>query len=266
MDDRDAAAEPRQDGSARAALRTIGLHKSFGSLHVLKGIDFAAWKGEVVSIIGGSGSGKSTFLRCLNLLELPSSGSIEIGGEPLPLDYRGGQPRMRGQKRVEQARARIGMVFQSFNLWPHMTVMKNLSIGPVTVKGLSKGEARERAEGYLDKVGVLDKRDAYPAHLSGGQQQRVAIARALCMEPEILLFDEPTSALDPELVGEVLGVMRVLAGEGRTMVVVTHEMAFARDVSARILFFDQGLVAEQGTPREIFQAPRAEALRRFIGA
>lgn len=254
------------EGSAEIALKVADLHKSFGEVEVLKGVDLQARRGDVISIIGASGSGKSTFLRCINLLETPDRGRIEIAGERLPLEIRNGRSRISDHRRLDAARAKVGMVFQSFNLWAHMTVLRNLTIVPMKVKKLSKAEAVERAKAYLDKVGILDKSESYPAQLSGGQQQRAAIARALCMEPEILLFDEPTSALDPELVGEVLRAMRVLAEEGRTMLVVTHEMGFARGVSSRVIFFEGGQIAEDAAPRDFFSAPRSPQLQRFLGA
>ncbi len=261
MTDRTASEEPGE-----IALKVADLHKSFGPVEVLKGIDLQARRGDVISIIGASGSGKSTFLRCINLLEIPDRGRIEIAGEPLPLEIRDGRGHISHAGRLDAARAKVGMVFQGFNLWAHMTILRNLTIVPMKVKKLSKAEAVERAKAYLDKVGIIDKCESYPAQLSGGQQQRAAIARALCMEPELLLFDEPTSALDPELVGEVLRVMRVLAEEGRTMLVVTHEMGFARGVSSRVIFFEGGRIAEDAAPRDFFTAPRSPHLQRFLGA
>ncbi|WP_425532093.1 ABC transporter ATP-binding protein [Ancylobacter crimeensis] len=238
--------------------------KDFGSLSVLRGISLEAANHDVISIIGASGSGKSTFLRCLNLLEMPTSGSLRIGGEDLDLRP-GPQGLVAGdRKQVRRIRAMLGMVFQGFNLWSHMNVLDNVMAGPVHVQGRSKAEARESAEHYLQRVGLYEKRDAYPAFMSGGQQQRAAIARALAMEPAAVLFDEPTSALDPELVGEVLKVIRGLAEEGRTMIVVTHEMAFARDVSSKVLFLHKGEVEEAGPPGELFRAPRSERLKAFL--
>jgi octopine/nopaline transport system ATP-binding protein len=240
------------------------LHKSFGPLEVLKGISLQAREGDVISILGASGSGKSTMLRCINLLEVPDSGEIRIGGEAIRLRHgrHGVEPADRAQ--VDRLRARVAMVFQSFNLWSHMTVLENVIEAPVHVQKRPKAECLAEAEALLAKVGIADKRHQYPAHLSGGQQQRAAIARALAMHPSVMLFDEPTSALDPELVGEVLRVMRALAEEGRTMLVVTHEMGFARDVSNRVVFLHKGNVEEEGPPAEMFRAPRSERFRQFI--
>ena len=227
-------------------IHVSNLHKSFGKNDVLKGIDEHIEKGEVVVVIGPSGSGKSTFLRCLNLLEEPTSGKIDFEGNDIT------------DKKVDinKIREKMGMVFQQFNLFPHKTVLQNLTIAPIKVKGLSKSEAEKKAMGLLDRVGLSNKATAYPSSLSGGQKQRIAIARALAMEPDVMLFDEPTSALDPEMVGEVLSVMKDLAKEGMTMVVVTHEMGFAREVGDRILFMDNGNIVEQGTPEEIFSNPK----------
>ena len=252
---------------AAVALEVEDLHKRFGSLEVLKGISMTARNHDVISIIGSSGSGKSTFLRCLNFLETPDSGRIVVGGEEIRVrtDSRG-RPAVGDQRQIERLRARLGMVFQGFNLWSHMTVLQNVMEGPVTVLGLPKPDARERAMGLLAKVGIAEKHDAYPSELSGGQQQRVAIARALCMEPQVLLFDEPTSALDPELVGEVLKVMRDLAEEGRTMIVVTHEMGFAREVSSQAIFLHGGRVEEQDTPAELFGNPKSERCKQFLAS
>jgi len=236
------------------------LRKRFGSLEVLKGISMRAETGDVVSIIGASGSGKSTFLRCINLLERYDDGTIYIHGERLRV---GAEGRI-DHRQADRIRARVGMVFQSFNLWSHLTILQNLIEAPVHVLGMSRSAAVEKAEGLLDKVGIFDKRNHYPSHLSGGQQQRAAIARALAMDPDVLLFDEPTSALDPELVGEVLRVMRTLAEENRTMIIVTHEMRFARDVSSRVLFLHQGQIEEEGTPDELFGQPKSERCRQFI--
>ena len=241
------------------------LHKRYGDHEVLKGISLSAEAGDVISIIGSSGSGKSTFLRCINFLEQPDAGRIQVAGEEIRLVRgRDGHLKVADAKQLQRLRTRLAMVFQHFNLWAHMTVIENVMEAPVHVLGLSKAEARERAEAYLDKVGIAKFRNAYPAHMSGGQQQRVAIARALAMEPAVLLFDEPTSALDPELVGEVLKVMRALAEEGRTMVVVTHEMGFAREVSSQVMFLHQGLAEEVGAPAEVFDRPRSERLRQFL--
>ena len=246
------------------ALDVRGLKKSFGTVEVLRGISLQAAEGDVISIIGASGSGKSTFLRCINLLELPNEGEIWVAGERVKMKRtRYGQVPA-DQRQVDRIRAECGMVFQSFNLWSHMTVLENLIEAPVHVLKLSKAAAIERADALLRRVGLHDRRNYYPAHLSGGQQQRAAIARALAMEPKLLLFDEPTSALDPELVGEVLQVMRGIADEGRTMLVVTHEMAFAREVSSRVVFLHEGRVEEDGPPGQVFDAPRSERCRQFL--
>ncbi|AMT95230.1 peptide ABC transporter ATP-binding protein [Brevibacterium linens] len=230
------------------------LHKSFGDNEVLKGIDCDVEPQEVVCVIGPSGSGKSTFLRCLNMLEDITSGEVVIDGKHLTDK----------QTNINEVRTEIGMVFQQFNLFPHMSVLENISLAPLKVRNLSTQAVRDRALKLLDKVGLGDKANAYPAQLSGGQQQRVAIARALAMEPKMMLFDEPTSALDPELVGEVLAVMKQLAEEGMTMVVVTHEMGFASEVADRVLFMDDGLIVEEGTPDEIFRAPKSERTKSFL--
>lgn len=237
-----------------AAIDVRGLHKSFGDNHVLRGIDFHVGRGEVVCVIGPSGSGKSTLLRCVNRLEEASEGSIFIEG----VDIR--DP----DADVDLLRSRIGMVFQSFNLFPHLSVIRNLTIAQRRVRRRSEEEAVEVARRNLDRVGLAEKIDAFPAHLSGGQQQRVAIARALSMDPDMMLFDEPTSALDPELVGEVLEVMRDLAGEGMTMMIVTHEMGFAREVADRVVFMDAGIVVEEGAPEAVLVTPRHERTRRFL--
>jgi len=232
---------------------------------VLKGVSLRAAQGDVVSILGSSGSGKSTLLRCLNLLETPDSGAIAIGEESMRFTRdRNGRVFRPDRKQVERLRRGAAMVFQSFNLWSHMTILQNVIEAPIHVLKRPRAECIAEAEALLAKVGIADRRHHYPAHLSGGQQQRAAIARALAMHPKVLLFDEPTSALDPELVGEVLRVMRALAEEGRTMLVVTHEMAFARDVSSRVLFLHQGKVDEEGAPAEIFGNPRSERLRQFL--
>ncbi|UCJ15807.1 ATP-binding cassette domain-containing protein [Pseudomonas sp. MM211] len=246
-------------------LEVKDLHKRYGSHEVLKGVSLAAKAGDVISIIGSSGSGKSTFLRCINLLEQPHAGQILLNGEALKLvPGKDGALRAADDKQLQRLRSRLAMVFQHFNLWSHMNVLENVMEAPVHVLGMSKAEAREKAEHYLHKVGVAHRKDAYPAHMSGGEQQRVAIARALAMEPEVMLFDEPTSALDPELVGDVLKVMRDLASEGRTMVVVTHEMGFAREVSNGLLFLHQGVVEEQGDPREVLANPQSQRLQQFL--
>jgi len=249
------------------ALEVADIHKRFGGLEVLKGISLTAHDGDVISIIGSSGSGKSTFLRCLNLLEYPDQGRIALAGETLRL-----QPSREGglgpadPAQLNRMRQQIGFVFQNFNLWSHMTVLENLIEAPIHVRGLRRAEAVERAEALLAKVGIADKHTHYPAHLSGGQQQRAAIARALAMEPRLILFDEPTSALDPEMVGEVLQVIRALAEEGRTMLIVTHEMGFAREVSSQIMFLHEGRVEEMGPPAQIFGQARSERVRQFISS
>ncbi len=247
------------------ALEVQGLKKSFGDVEVLKGIDVKAKKGDVISLIGSSGSGKSTVLRCINLLETPTAGNISVNGELIEMTKnRKGLNVPKDQKQVDRVRQRLGMVFQSFNLWSHRSILENIIEAPVYVKGEPRKQAIERAMALLEKVGIADRANYYPQHLSGGQQQRAAIARALCMEPEVMLFDEPTSALDPELVGEVLKVMRDLAAEGRTMLVVTHEMSFARDVSSQVLFLHQGKILEQGTPQKVFEQPESERCRQFL--
>lgn len=229
------------------------LHKYFGELEVLRGIDLTVDESEVVCLIGSSGSGKSTLLRCINFLEEKNEGEIYIDGQLVTV------------KDINEIRQKVGMVFQRFNLFPHMTVIQNVMEGPLTVKKIDKNKARELAMELLEKVNLLDKADEYPAMLSGGQQQRVAIARSLAMEPKVILFDEPTSALDPELVGEVLGVMNDLAKEGRTMIIVTHEMGFAKEVADRVIFIHEGQIAEEGTPEDIFDRPENERLQNFLG-
>ncbi|WP_019954384.1 ABC transporter ATP-binding protein [Yoonia vestfoldensis] len=250
-----------------AMLDATDIRKSFGNHEVLRGISLSAAKGDVISMIGSSGSGKSTFLRCLNFLEHPTAGQISLGGQALSCKRdRNGDQTVADPAQLRAFRARVTMVFQQFNLWAHMTARENVMLGPMRVHGLSRTEAGERADHYLARVGVAHRQDAYPGFLSGGEQQRVAIARALAMEPELMLFDEPTSALDPELVGEVLRVMRSLAEEGRTMIVVTHEMNFARDVANRVIFLDQGVIAEQGDPKDVLRKPQTERLQGFLAA
>ncbi|MDI2590220.1 ATP-binding cassette domain-containing protein [Pseudomonas sp. N3-W] len=246
-------------------LEIQNLHKSYGSHQVLKGVSLEAKAGDVISIIGSSGSGKSTFLRCINLLEQPNAGNIVLNGEQLKLvSNKLGGLKAAEPKQLQRMRSRLSMVFQHFNLWSHMSALENVMEAPVHVLGIDKKQAREKAEHYLNKVGVAHRMDAWPAHMSGGEQQRVAIARALAMEPEVMLFDEPTSALDPELVGEVLKVMQDLALEGRTMVVVTHEMGFAREVSNQLVFLHKGQVEERGDPREVLVNPQSERLQQFL--
>ncbi|MDQ0318910.1 polar amino acid transport system ATP-binding protein [Pararhizobium capsulatum DSM 1112] len=249
------------------AIAVTDLHKRFGPLEVLKGVSLTANQGDVIAIIGGSGSGKSTLLRCINMLELPTAGSVSIHGETIAMkkDGRGGLAPS-DRKQVERLRSQLGMVFQSFNLWQHMTILQNVIEAPVHVLGRPKDEAIATGEALLRRVGLFEKRDAYPAFLSGGQQQRAAIARALAIQPLVMLFDEPTSALDPELVGEVLAVIGDLAKEKRTMILVTHEMKFAREVANHIVFLAQGKIEEQGPPDEIFGAPKSERLKRFISS
>ncbi len=249
----------------KTALLVEDLHKYFGTEEVLKGISLEANEGDVIAMLGASGSGKSTFLRCLNLLEIPTSGKISVSGELIRMKKdRYGETFPEDNKQVERLRTRLGMVFQQFNLWSHMTVLENVIEAPVHVLKTPKKEALEQAEAILHKVGIFERKDYHPGHLSGGQQQRVAIARALAMEPDMLLFDEPTSALDPELVGEVLRVMRQLAEEGRTMIVVTHEMGFAREVSSRVVFLHEGVIEEDGPPGEVFTNPSSERFRQFF--
>ena len=235
-------------------INVVNLEKHFGKNEVLCGINVEIKKGDVVCVIGPSGSGKSTFLRCLNMLETPTGGDIIFEGDNLT------------DKKTDLNlhRQKMGMVFQQFNLFPHMTILENMTCAPVMLKKLTKEQAKEKAMGLLKRVGLADRADSYPNQLSGGQKQRVAIVRALCMEPDVMLFDEPTSALDPEMVGEVLDVMKELAQSGMTMVVVTHEMGFAREVSNRVLFLDDGVIAEEGTPEQIFEHPQCERLRTFL--
>jgi histidine transport system ATP-binding protein len=242
------------------------LHKKYGENEVLKGVSLNAKAGDVISIIGSSGSGKSTFLRCINFLEQPSAGTITLGGESIRVELdRRGTPHVCDLKQLQRLRVKLAMVFQHFNLWAHMTALENVTEAPMAVLGIGKDEAIARARKYLEKVGLSSRVEGmYPAHLSGGQQQRVAIARALAMEPEVMLFDEPTSALDPELVGEVLKVMQALADEGRTMIVVTHEMGFARNVSSHVIFLHQGRIEEEGPPDQVLVDPKSERLRQFL--
>ncbi len=242
------------------------IHKSYGSNEVLKGVSLQAKAGDVIAMIGSSGSGKSTFLRCINFLESPDSGSISLNGETLEVvKDKQGRGRVSDPKKLQQFRTKLAMVFQHFNLWAHMTALENIIEAPIHVLGLSKAEATERARQYLQKVGLpATVENQYPSQMSGGQQQRVAIARALAMEPEVMLFDEPTSALDPELVGEVLKVMQKLAEEGRTMIVVTHEMGFARNLANHVMFLHKGCVEESGPPNEVFNNPKSPRLQQFL--
>lgn len=246
------------------ALSIRNIRKSFGELEVLKGVSMEAKRGDVISLIGQSGSGKSTLLRCINYLEAPDSGEIMVGDEVIRAKPMQGKMARADRKQLDLVRRRLGMVFQNFNLWAHMTVLENVIEGPRYLLGLSRDEAIAEAELLLEKVGIRDKMNSYPSRLSGGQQQRVAIARALAMKPEVMLFDEPTSALDPELVQEVLQVIKGLAAEGRTMILVTHEMALARDISSEVIFLHQGLIEERGAPAEVMGNPKSDRLRQFL--
>ncbi len=248
-------------------VRLRAIRKNFGLLEVLKGVSLEAHQGDVIALIGASGSGKSTLLRCTNLLEVPTAGSVEIAGEEIRLkEHGGGRRSIADAGQLQRVRTRLGMVFQSFNLWAHLTVLENVTLAPLSVLGQSKAEANAKAEELLNKVGLFEKRHSYPAYLSGGQQQRAAIARALAIDPQVMLFDEPTSALDPELVGEVLRVIRALAQEGRTMMLVTHEMRFARDVASKVVFLHNGMIEEEGPPAKVFLTPTSERCRQFVNA
>jgi octopine/nopaline transport system ATP-binding protein len=256
---------PISASSHSVALEIKNLEKRFGPLEVLKGVSLAANKGDVISIIGSSGSGKSTMLRCINFLEIPDAGQVYIGGELIQTRRRrDGSMVPVDRKQVDRIRSRLSMVFQSFNLFSHMTVLENVIEGPVHVQKRPRNEAVAEAESILEKVGIAEKRDHYPSHLSGGQQQRAAIARALACHPKVMLFDEPTSALDPELVGEVLRVIRQLAVEGRTMIIVTHEIAFAREVSSHVVFIDEGVIQEEGPPENVLLNPKSDRCRQFL--
>ena len=246
-------------------LQIEDIHKRFGSNEVLRGVSLSANAGDVIAIIGSSGSGKSTLLRCINMLERPNAGGITVAGEALTLvPDKNGELMAQDPKQMQRLRTKLAMVFQHFNLWAHMTVLQNIIEAPVNVLGISRAQAVETARKYLQRVDLQGMEDRFPAHLSGGQQQRVAIARALAVEPEVMLFDEPTSALDPELVTEVLRVMQTLAQEGRTMVVVTHEMGFAREVANQLIFLHKGQIEEQGVPREVLANPKSERLAQFL--
>jgi len=242
------------------------IHKNFGALEVLKGISFSAKKGEVVSLIGSSGSGKSTLLRCINMLEIPNSGTVIINGEEIVMKKKHGNMQVVDQKQLHKVRSKIGMVFQSFNLFAHMNILQNVMEAPIHVQKRNKDEVKTQALEFLGKVGIAEKANNYPNQLSGGQQQRAAIARALCINPMLMLFDEPTSALDPELEGEVLGVIKSLADEGRTMILVTHDMRFAKEVSDRVIFLDDGKIGEQGSVKDIFENTKSERLKKFLMA
>ncbi|HEK0910067.1 TPA: ATP-binding cassette domain-containing protein [Pseudomonas putida] len=252
---------------ATPALEIRNLHKRYGDQEILKGISLTARDGDVISILGSSGSGKSTLLRCINLLENPHQGEILVAGEALKLkSTKTGDLIAADNRQINRLRSEIGFVFQNFNLWPHMSILDNIIEAPRRVLGQSKAEAIEAAEALLNKVGIHDKRHSYPAQLSGGQQQRAAIARTLAMKPKVILFDEPTSALDPEMVQEVLNVIRALADEGRTMLLVTHEMNFARQVSSEVVFLHQGLVEEQGSPQQVFENPTSARCKQFMSS
>lgn len=252
---------------ATPALEIRNLHKRYGEQEILKGISLTARDGDVISILGSSGSGKSTLLRCINLLENPHQGEILVAGEALKLKAaKNGDLIAADNRQINRLRSEIGFVFQNFNLWPHMSILDNIIEAPRRVLGQSKTEAIEAAEALLNKVGIYDKRHSYPAQLSGGQQQRAAIARTLAMKPKVILFDEPTSALDPEMVQEVLNVIRALAEEGRTMLLVTHEMSFARHVSSEVVFLHQGLVEEQGSPQQVFENPTSARCKQFMSS
>jgi len=245
-------------------IRVRNLHKRFGALHVLKGIEMSVAAGEKICIVGPSGSGKSTLLRCINFLEEPDEGMVWLDGAPMGFVEAAGKRRRASEAEINRLRASVGMVFQNFNLWGHMTVLGNITEAPVNVRRLDRKTAEAQACRLLERIGLIDKKNAYPSQLSGGQQQRVAIARALAMEPKIMLFDEPTSALDPELVGEVLEVMRSLARDGMTMLVVTHEMGFASEVADRVIFMDQGAILEEAPPAEFFRHPKNERATQFL--
>ena len=251
----------------KVALEIRNLKKSFGDLKVIRDISLTAKQGDVISIIGSSGSGKSTLLRCINLLEIPDSGQVYVSGELLKMkEKKEGGLIPEDQNQVDRIRSKLGMVFQDFNLWSHMTILENIVEAPIHVQKIAENEAKENGMRLLSKVGISEKANEYPSRLSGGQQQRAAIARALAMNPDVMLFDEPTSSLDPELVGEVLKVMRALAEEGRTMIVVTHEMGFAREVSSNVIFLDEGNIVEQGEPNKLFTSPQSQRFKAFLSA
>ncbi|WP_321362703.1 ATP-binding cassette domain-containing protein [uncultured Celeribacter sp.] len=256
----------KDSNSETPVIEIRDLHKSYGDLEVLKGVSMTAPRGHVTSLIGSSGSGKSTLLRCANLLEDSQKGEILFNGEPISWTGEGLHRRPSDRKQVTRIRTNLSMVFQQFNLWAHMTILQNVMEAPITVMGRDRKEVEEKARMYLDKVGIGDKCDVYPAQMSGGQQQRAAIARALCMEPQALLFDEPTSALDPELEQEVIKVIKALAEEGRTMIIVTHDMRMAADISDHVVFLHKGLIEEEGKPSDLFGAPKSERLKQFLSA
>jgi len=247
-----------------AIIELRDIHKSFGDLEVLKGISLSANRGEVISLIGSSGSGKSTLLRCINMLEVPNAGSIMIDGEEISISGNWNNRKAANLSQLHRLRSKLGMVFQSFNLWSHMSILENIMEAPLHVQKRDAKEVRIQALDLLDKVGIVDKIDAYPNQLSGGQQQRAAIARALCINPEVMLFDEPTSALDPELEGEVLQVIKLLADEGRTMILVTHDMKFARELSDRVIFLHEGKIEEEGSVKQVFEETKSKRLKQFL--
>jgi ABC-type histidine transport system ATPase subunit len=252
--------------AGRPVVEIKDLHKSFGPLEVLKGVSLTAREGEVVALIGSSGSGKSTLLRCINMLEVPDSGTVAVGGEPIALAGRPPFRQIADEAQIRRIRSGLGMVFQSFNLWSHMSIIDNVMEAPLRVQKRDREEVHQEALEMLRKVGIESKADAYPAQLSGGQQQRAAIARALCINPQVMLFDEPTSALDPELEAEVLSVIKLLADEGRTMILVTHDMNFARTIADRVIFLHEGRIEEEGTVEEVFGATRSPRLKQFLAA
>jgi ABC-type histidine transport system ATPase subunit len=255
-----------QQPNTAPVVELTAIHKSYGNLHVLKGVSLTAREGDVVALIGSSGSGKSTLLRCINMLEVPEDGLVRIAGEEIRLAGDGAQRRPADEAQIRRIRSELGMVFQQFNLWSHMTVLENVMEAPLRVQKRDAGEVQAAALDMLAKVGIRDKADRYPSQLSGGQQQRAAIARALCINPKVMLFDEPTSALDPELEIEVLRVIKLLAQEGRTMVLVTHDMQFAKLIATKVVFLHQGKIEEEGTPDEVFRATKSERLKQFLSA
>jgi ABC-type histidine transport system ATPase subunit len=257
---------PTASAAAAPVIEVADLHKSFGSLEVLKGVSMVAREGQVVCLIGSSGSGKSTLLRCINMLEIPEAGTVRVAGEEIRLTGKGTARRLADEDQIRRIRSELGMVFQSFNLWSHMSVVENVMEAPLRVQKRDRAEVREEAIEMLRKVGIEEKADSFPAQLSGGQQQRAAIARALCVNPKVMLFDEPTSALDPELQVEVVRVIKLLADEGRTMLLVTHDMDLARSIADRVIFLHLGRIEEEGTPEEVFGAAKSARLRQFLSA